>query len=187
MSLLTVRQWPRDVRLYFTKLISRLRPTTIFWFLGKWKYEKRNCRAIVFMINNAMKNATAFTVNFHTSIEILYSLQNSISVYCSPIHCLGWFPAHDWQIKLIDGLLLHLEKPKKKTCTHWVPTFQLASTDGFISFERKKFFPSIFDYSSSKQTITKFLTQSRIFFCFKVVYIFRIQKLQFFLGWSRKE
>ena len=45
-----------------------------------------------------------------------------------------------------------------------MPTFQLASTDGFISFERKKFFPSIFDYSSSKQTITKFPTQSRIFF-----------------------
>ena len=99
---------------------------------------------------------------------------------------LGWFLAHDWQVKLIDGLLLHLEKQKKKTCTHWVPTFQLASTDGFISFERKNFFPSIFDYSSSKQTITKFPTQSRIFFCFKVVHIFRIKKLQFFLGWRRK-
>ena len=170
----------------FAKLVLRLRPTTIFWFLGKWKYEKRNCRAIVFMNNNAMKDTTAFTVNFNNSIEILYSLQNSISVYCSPIHFFGLI-SRSWLAGKADRWAsVASGKAKKKTCTHWVPTFQLASTDGFISFERKNFFPSIFDYSSSKQTITKFPTQSRIFFCFKVVHIFRIKKLQFFLGWRRK-
>lgn len=117
-----------------------------------------------------------------------YSLQNSISVYCSPIHCLGWILAHDWQIKLIDGLLLHLEKPKKKKNLHSLGAYFSVSFQGWIHiFRTKKIFPSIFDYSSSKQTITKFPTQSRIFFCFKVVYIFRIQKLQYFLGWRRKE
>lgn len=54
----------------FTKLVLRLRPTNIFWFLEKWKYKKRNCRAILFMNNNAMKNVTPFTVNFHTWIKI---------------------------------------------------------------------------------------------------------------------
>lgn len=93
----------------------------------------------------------------------LYSLQNSISVYCSPIHCLGWLPAHDWKIKLIDDLLLHLEKQKKNM--HSLGAYFSVSFHGWIHIFRTKIrFPLMFDYSYSKQTIIKFPTNSRIFF-----------------------